>query len=139
MATVKTVFRYSCRLPRGNLENRRPIFVSLVENACDRATNALKIIQGPRRNNSLPGKIALCVKNLQFPLLDISQKMIPWLETMRELKVDKVFVYYMNIHPNIMKMLNYYVEDGFLEIFNSPLPGNQPTSWLHSQMYITHR
>lgn len=110
-----------------------------MEDACDRATNAVSILQGSRRNESLPGKISVCVKNLQFPLVDITEKLIPWIEMMRELGVDKIFAYYMNIHPNIRDALEYYVEDGFLELFYSPLPGDQPTAWLHSQMYITHR
>ena len=54
--------------------------------------------------------IAYCVKGLSFPFTDISWDLVEWLEITKALKVDKVFLYYMQLQAKTLRALNVYVK-----------------------------
>lgn len=55
------------------------------------------------------GQIAYCVKGLAFPLTDMSWPLVEWMEVTKQLKVDKVFMYYLQLQPKTLKALETYV------------------------------
>jgi hypothetical protein len=92
----------TCQIPKSHWL-KTPATVSIVENACDKATNNLKVIF----NNLSPGEskeeFAVCVKGLDFPDHDMSVRLVEWLETLEALGANKVFLYNLEIHPNVTR------------------------------------
>ncbi|KAA0189243.1 hypothetical protein HAZT_HAZT003629 [Hyalella azteca] len=58
------------------------------------------------------GDFAVCVKGLDFPKEDLSVRLVEWFETLRHLGAEKIFLYELEVHPNITKVLNYYKKLG---------------------------
>ena len=92
----------TCQIPKSFWQST-PATVSIVENPCDKATNNLKVIF----NNLKPGEskqeFAVCVKGLDFPDHDMSVRLVEWLETLEALGANKVFLYNLEIHPNVTR------------------------------------
>ena len=42
---------------------------------------------------------------LDFPYDDISLKLVEWIEISRALGADKIFLYQLDLHPNIVKVM----------------------------------
>ena len=42
---------------------------------------------------------------LDFPYDDISLKLVEWIEISRALGADKIFLYQLDVHPNIAKVM----------------------------------
>lgn len=105
-----------------------PKVVSLVEDTCDRATNSLKVNYNKENGRK---QFGVCVKGLDFPDPDFSVKLIEWIELLRLLGADKVFVYNLHTHPAVSKVLRYYEAMGRVESTDLTLPGTLPnTPWL---------
>ena len=96
----------TCQIPESHWE-RIPATVSIVENACDKATNNLKVIF----NNLEPGEtkqsFAVCVKGLDFQDLDLSVRLVEWLETLEALGANQVFLYNLQVHPNVTRFVKF--------------------------------
>ena len=103
--------------------------VSLSERICDHATNALTVIHNAphpeRDSNASKRRVGVCVKALETPFNDMSVRLTEWLEAVRSLGADKVFVYWMSLHPNVTKVLAHYEREGLVETTQLPLPGDQ--------------
>ena len=103
-----------------------PLSVSVVENVCDTATNNLKV-----RYNKLPEgeskkqNFAVCVKGLDFPTEDLSVRLIEWFELLHLLGANKIFLYNLEVHPNVTKVLNYYEKKGYVDVTPISLPGKE--------------
>ena len=95
----------SCPLPDSHKE-RIPAVVSIVEESCERARNILRVIYNPLRKNEAKEKFAVCSKGLDFPSEDISVNLIEWIEISRALGASKIFLYQLDVHPNISKVPN---------------------------------
>ncbi|KAA0187799.1 hypothetical protein HAZT_HAZT003635 [Hyalella azteca] len=103
-------YLWSCKIPV-DYRHLVPESVSLVEKPCDMAVTNLMVI------NNLPeggkkGEFAVCVKSLDFPKEDLSVRLVEWFETLRHLGAEKIFLYELEVHPNITKVLNYYKKLG---------------------------
>ena len=115
----------ACQLPKSHWE-QVPLSVSVVENVCDTATNNLKV-----RYNKLPEgetkkqNFAVCVKGLDFPTEDLSVRLIEWFELLHLLGANKIFLYNLEVHPNVTKVLNYYEEKGYVDVTPISLPGKE--------------
>ncbi|MPC36044.1 hypothetical protein E2C01_029489 [Portunus trituberculatus] len=112
-----------CVIPESH-RHRVPQSVSLVEGSCDRATNNLRVVHnlppdGKKKN------FAVCVKGIAFSD-DLSVKLVEWLELHFLLGVDKVFLYNLQIHPNVTKVLKFYESQGKVDLKGLTLPGEQP-------------
>uniref|UniRef100_T1GXA6 Glycosyltransferase family 92 protein n=1 Tax=Megaselia scalaris TaxID=36166 RepID=T1GXA6_MEGSC len=125
----------SCDIPEP-LWNKTPVAVSLVENKCDKATNLLKIhnrkpVSGQKED------FAVCVKGLSYQYNDQSVILIEWLETLFEMGVSKVIIYVLNVHPNIWKVLEYYLSLGKIELREHTLSGHGPNipAFQHDFLY----
>ncbi|XP_075156581.1 uncharacterized protein LOC142229893 [Haematobia irritans] len=95
---------------------RIPKAVAIVNRQCDTPTNILKVIyeKPPEGEEKLP--FAVCVKGLDFPYADISNRLAEWLELQRLLGAEKVYMYDIAVHPNVKKLLTYYETEGFVEV-----------------------
>ncbi|XP_022244175.1 uncharacterized protein LOC106461494 isoform X1 [Limulus polyphemus] len=133
-------FIVSCKLPKKETEGRIPASVSLVQTRCQNPNNNLRIV-----NNRPPKKhdFAVCVKGLDFLQEDLSVRLVEWLEVLNILGAKKVFMYELEIHPNISKVLSYYQNKGLVELTPITLPGNQPNipgfRHLYLKSKLTHK
>ncbi|XP_059469052.1 uncharacterized protein LOC132192879 [Neocloeon triangulifer] len=111
---------FSCRCP---FKDRVPESVSLMINPCDNATNNLKVIDNQpllkKKQNFL-----VCVKGLNYRhKADFSIRLVEWLELHKILGADKIVIYELQVHPNTSKVLEHYVQSGFVELVKTSLPG----------------
>ena len=89
------------KLPNTHLE-KELISVSIVEQKCDKATNNLRVIYDPPKGAKK--EFAVCVKGLDYPDVDLSVRLMEWIELLSELGADKVYFYKLKVHPNINKV-----------------------------------
>ncbi|XP_047740917.1 uncharacterized protein LOC125179322 [Hyalella azteca] len=114
----------SCQIP---IEYRHlvPESVSLVENPCDMAVINLRVINNVPEHGEKK-EFAVCVKGLDYLHADLSVRLVEWLETLHYLGADKIFLYELEVHPNISKVLNYYKQRGLVDVTPITLPAYQP-------------
>lgn len=122
--TLQQPYLLSCDIP-APYRNRTIVAVSLVEQQCDKATNLLKV-HNKRPTSGEKEDFAVCVKGLSFPYNDQSVILIEWLEYLFSMGVSKVYIYVLNIHANMWKILHYYLSVGKIEIRRHSLSGNNP-------------
>ena len=88
-----------------------------------------------------PLQIGICGPALYFYNEDISKSLVEWFELMRHSGFAKVFLYINSeLHPNIYKVLNFYEDQGFLQItsFSYPPPYvNHPMLKRLVQIYLS--
>jgi hypothetical protein len=118
---------FVCPLPKAKSDS--PVAVSVVsgEDKCLAADNALVVRNSPWHVRTV-GEVAVCLKALEMALSDASFHMVEWLEAHRALGATKVFVYVMEVHENVQRVLDFYEKEGFVDITRLPLPGNQVRS-----------
>lgn len=100
----------SCRNPR---EDVVPSSMTLVENILDLDTNHLKIIYNLPKDGKR--NFGVCVKESDF-MNDQSMQIIEWVEILLLLGAEKIFVYVIKLHPNVIKTLKYYESLGKVEV-----------------------
>ena len=93
----------ACQLPKTHW-GKTPVSVSIVENKCDKATNNLRVTYNKPEEGEGKKKFAVCVKGLDFPEDDLSIKLTEWIEVLGSLGADKIFLYNLEVHPNITKV-----------------------------------
>lgn len=128
----------SCRLPKER-RNTVPVAVSLVENKCDLATNCLRVTYNKPISEHHRKPFAVCVKGLDFLYDDLSARLVEWIELLSILGADKIFFYDLQVHPNIQKVLEYYVKQGRVEVQKTKLPGGLPNIPGLQHMYLKDR
>ncbi|KAM8720636.1 hypothetical protein ACLKA7_006645 [Drosophila subpalustris] len=110
----------NCPLQGSPRSYRVPQLVSLVfTDRCARATNALRVVyEAPQRSRAT--RFAVCVKDLQFPGRDMSERWMEWLELMRLLGAERVTAYDLGgatLTANTRRTLQHYAQhDGFLQL-----------------------
>lgn len=120
----------SCPLPYRN-ETRSPDVVSFVEKKCDKASNALKVQHAPPEMDTKEppkGSIGVCISALAYWSTDRSYHLLEWLELLRLLGVDKVYIYELALHPNMEKVIQHYADLGFVDRHQYNLAGDQVNS-----------
>lgn len=126
----------ACQVPKSH-RHVVPASVSLVERACDKATNNLRVVYdrpaGPKKG------FAVCVKGLDFLYEDLSVRLVEWIELLRRLGADKIFFYQLQVHPNISKVLAYYEARGAVHVTPLTLPGGQPNVPGFQHLYLTKK
>ena len=78
----------------------------------------------------------MCVKGLDFPEDDLSIRLTEWIEVLRALGADKIFLYNLKVHPNMTKVLDHYSAQGLVEVTPISLPGHQPNLPILQHMYL---
>ncbi|KAK4877833.1 hypothetical protein RN001_010339 [Aquatica leii] len=111
--------------------------VSLVEHGCDNATNVLSVFY----NKPVSDKrdVAVCVKGLDFLLEDLSLVLTEWFEMIRLLGADKIYMYTLQVHPNVSKVLKYYEEAGLIEVRPLTLPAGEPNAPYLQHQFLYNR
>lgn len=122
----------TCQLPDSD-QLPAPSCVSLVEKPCDRATNILSVVYN---KPSKKQKFAVCVKGLDFYEVDLSHRIVEWIEALGIMGVHKVFFYALHVHPNISKVLNYYQSIGKVDVTHITLPGDEPNLPILQHQYL---
>ena len=117
-------YMISCQIPPG-YRHLVPESVSVVEKPCDMATTNIRVINN-RPKDGVKQDFAVCVKGLDFLHEDLSVRLVEWLELLFQLGAHKVFMYELEVHPNISKVLKHYESLGKVELTPLTLPGEQP-------------
>ena len=125
----------SCQIPVG-YRHLVPESVSLVENPCDMAVTNLRAIYN-KPETGVKKDFAVCVKGLDLLNEDLSVRLVEWIELVRHLGADKIFLYELEVHPNITKVLDYYQKKGFVEVTPITLPGYQPNIPGLTHLYLS--
>jgi len=123
----------ACQLPKSHW-GEAPASVSVVEHQCDNATNNLRVIYN--KHEGVKHKFAVCVKGLDFPDDDLSVRLVEWLELLNTLGAHKIFLYNLEVHPNVTKVVDYYVKQGLVDLTPLSLPGYQPNLPGLQHMYL---
>ena len=124
--------------PHLRRQDQVPVFVSFSEGSCSKVTNALKVNYFPLRTGRNRGDVGVCVKALNFPAEDYTLRMTEWIELVRILGAAKIFVYVLDVHPNMAKVLKYYEERNFVEIRYVTLAGFEPNEKFLQDFYLKH-
>ena len=108
-------------------KNRIPVAVSLTEKACDFATNKLKVINN-QPPNGVKKSFMVCIKYLFVENRSGIIKFIEWVQLLRILGVDKISLYNRHVHPEFFKMLLYFQEKDYIEMFDFLEPSGLSTN-----------
>ena len=103
------------------MEDAKPISVSIVENKCDYASNNVKVIDNQRKQPK-KDEVIVCVRALDFDN-DMSFQLIEWIELLHLLGASKIFFYIIQLHPNMSKVIDYYVSRGMVDSRPYVFPG----------------
>ena len=125
----------ACQLPKTHW-GKTPESVSIVEKECDTATSNLRVIYNKVKEGEEKKKFAVCVKGLAFPEDDLSVRLVEWIELLTTLGADKVFIYDLEVHPNVTKVLDHYSQEGKVEVTPLSLPGHQPNLPVLQHLYL---
>lgn len=106
----------TCAVPLATRETVAPHAVSLVMNICDTASNILRVRYERLVGNETQHGFAVCLKGLDYPYVDMGPRLVEWFEMQRLLGARKVIAYKLALHPNLERMLEHYVAEGFVEI-----------------------
>ena len=104
------------------MKGKIPAVVSLVQTPCEQPTNSIRyssvitlmfrlsfllfnfrVIYNQVNKTEGKRPICVCSKALYFPTVDFSLRMVEWIEVQRALGADKIFLYNLAVHPNMMK------------------------------------
>ncbi|ODM90221.1 hypothetical protein Ocin01_16460 [Orchesella cincta] len=127
----------TCQLPL--YFKQVPVSVSVVSKKCESATNNLNIIHRDRVELSqrTPQKnFGVCVKALDFPHGYMLSRLVEWIETLRLLGADKLFLYEFYVDSDIKKVLDYYESKGIIDVKQTTLPGELPNHPQLRHLYI---
>ena len=64
-----------------------------------------RVIYNPVTTTEGKKPFAVCSKGLYFPTVDLSLKLVEWIEVQRALGADKICLSNMEVHPNMMKAI----------------------------------
>ncbi|KAH8394440.1 hypothetical protein KR222_005709, partial [Zaprionus bogoriensis] len=143
-----------------------PEMVSVVSERCNRARNLLRVVYEvdeehdagsanstaitpsstskpaqavvPTKNTKrAKRRFMVCVKTMDFLYVDMSWRLIEWLELMRMLGADKVVFYDGQIHANMTRVIEHYrqTNPGFVELRPMSLGRGEPHSPRHFHHY----
>ena len=110
-----------------------PKAMSLVKDVCNNARNLIKLEYHKQAVDK--SDIAVCVKGLDF-IDDVSNELVEWLEMLKLLGVDKIYMYAYSIHSNVRKLLDYYEQSGLVQLTQLTIPGGVSNTYGLQHLYI---
>lgn len=131
-----TPYLLACKNP---LKDFVPTSVSISQRYCERTTNNLKVIYNSKLSvDNIKKPFAVCVKDLDF-MENQTKQIVEWIEILSLLGADKFFIYVINIHPNMMRTLQYYESIGKVQIERITEPkglsrNESVVQWLQNEM-----
>lgn len=97
-----------------------PDSISLSIDRYGQVSNLLNVVNKRREVKDM---FAVCVIWLKYDS-DYSIRMVEWIEMVRILGANHIFINILHIHPNMSKVLDHYVSTGFVSVTNWTLPGS---------------
>lgn len=89
-------------------------------------TNILRVLRFTRNPKHHPKRsIAVCVQALRFSNVEFSVRLVEWLEMIRLLGTDQVYLYAFETTESMAKVLKFYQKEGFVQTPPLSLPGEQ--------------
>jgi hypothetical protein len=104
-----------------------PAVVSVVDNRCDTATNALRVTYDKPVSEDKKGKMAVCMKLLRYHNDTMTAKLAESVEVLSRLGTEKVFFYVFEVPRDASKVLDHYVRKGKVGTPRMTLPGRPPS------------
>jgi len=126
----------TCPIPPEAKEKGAPQAVGLTAEPCDHVRVMLRVRDEQLVEGQSKERFAICVKGMSFPKADLSLRLVEWLEVLRAVGINKVFLYELGVHPNVSRVLRYYVEDGFVDLTKLHLPGPQSNEAHFQYLYL---
>ena len=126
----------TCDIPQHQAEDI-PLAVSIInsetmKSKCSSPSNYLKLVYNIEEKKNF----AVCVKGLFFLKDNLSVRLIEWIEILSILGASKIFLYDLNVHPDMKKVINFYEEKGIIELTKTSLAGNQPNEPIRQYEYL---
>lgn len=119
--------------PQRQHQRKSPSELSLDCQATLPITNNLPVFN---QRPAVKQRFAVCVKGLDFPHEDVSVRLVEWIELLNLLGAGKIFLYELDVHENISKVLDYYQKRGMVELSPLTLPGDQPNLPEYQHLYL---
>ena len=97
----------NCPVPKfvGDLVPKAVSIINL--NYCpEKVENSLRVIYEKPKGEQK--EFAVCHKALRFSAIDLSLRLIEWIEMQRILGVDMIQIHSLGVHPYMEKTLKYY-------------------------------
>ena len=116
--------------------NGPPDSVSLSTCKCVKLDNNLAVMN---KSVNKKEKFAVCVRWFIYHDQDMSERMIEWLELVKILGASHVFMSELSIHPNMTKVKEHYISNGFVSWTNFTLAGDQPNDSPAEQSQFMYR
>ncbi|CAG0889726.1 unnamed protein product [Cyprideis torosa] len=115
-------YMISCKIPDSLSNGTVPTGVSIMSSPCGTVNNFLPVSDNRMTPNEERKDFAVCVKNLDFPQRDMTYRLVEWIEMLRILGADKVFMYNVEVHSNNSLLLRHYVKEGYVDLTPITLP-----------------
>jgi hypothetical protein len=93
-----------------------PTSVSLVKSYCDHSENNLKILD-PQPVKRVKKRFGVCAKYMEFNDSNFTVRFIEWMHLMRLLGAEKVHFAYLYFHPDMYKVVQYFVDREMLDVW----------------------
>ena len=77
----------------------------------NKPTNLLKVINNQRLETNTKPSIGVCVKAMRYKTYDVSVRLVEWLEMIRVMGGDKVYLYAFDATESVYRVLDHYVKD----------------------------
>nr|XP_014092023.2 uncharacterized protein LOC106618700 [Bactrocera oleae]XP_036215412.1 uncharacterized protein LOC106618700 [Bactrocera oleae] len=126
----------TCAVPTVTRVDVAPHAVSLVMNICDTASNILRVRYERPIGNETQHGFAVCLKGLDYPYADMGPRLVEWLEMQRLLGARKVITYKLALHPNLERVLEHYVAEGFVEVHPLSMGSDMVSKPLYLHDYL---
>jgi len=112
---VYMAFMIKCDIPNQINELIPKAIALITKNSCDiQLDNYLRVIY---EKPVMRKQFGVCVKAMRYGTVDFSVRLIEWLELLKILGADQVFLYSYSAHKNMEKVLKYYSEQVFKSVF----------------------
>ncbi|KHN74016.1 hypothetical protein Tcan_18637 [Toxocara canis] len=121
----------TCPLPY-RMHESDSLTIQVTLSPCNSKPSALRVNKKSTPKSGRKG-VAVCVKGMDF-MNDISKRFVEWIEAQYLLGADTVTVYTYFVSSETQKVLDYYVNNGMLNMVPLELPGDSP-----NQNYIRHQ
>jgi hypothetical protein len=108
-----------------------PTSVSLVKSYCDHAENNLKILD-PQPVKRVKKRFGVCTKHMEFNDSNFTVRFIEWMHLMRLLGAEKVHFAYSSFHPDMFKVVQYFVDREMLDVWPYMPPSGISDTSLYS-------
>ena len=89
---------------------------------CDKGRNHLKVVFNKKEVEDSK-KFAVCAKGHSYPDTDVSIRLFEWIEILDGVGAHPVLYYFHN-HPNVIKVLEHYDNEGVIDAYYMTVPGS---------------